>query len=174
MGASDLTIKLLDQYSLAELMAWSVDPQHSRLAFRAAWALEHILLDNPHLFTSLYPEILKNYSYTMNWSSLRSYTKLLMWILSDKNQAFTCTELEEEAILEKTFAVVEDRACPVAVLVNGFDILKAMIPNYPWVAQELQLLLELHLEKEPSAALKSRGHKLMKHLAKLSARQRLK
>ena len=166
-GASDLSIDILKHCSLQDLLELSVDPKQARVAFRASWALEHILLKHTELFKGIIPTLLSNYTFTDNWSSLRSYTKLWMWLLSEKNTAYNITPEQEEQLLEKTFAIIEDSDCPVAVLVNAYDILMYLVPNHPWVAQELRLQLELSLEKEASAALISRAKRLFKKLSRV-------
>lgn len=166
-GASDFSLALLKEIPFLDLAQLSVNLDHPKVAFRAAWALEHIVLKNTYLIEEHQDLLIQNYCFSENWSVLRSYSKIMMWMTSKANQSFDLTELEEENIIEKTFQIIEDTSCPVAVLVNAFDILFQCIPNHPWLAQELKLQIELQLEKEPSAALKSRGNKLLKALSKI-------
>ncbi len=166
-GASDFTLDLLKEIPFLDLAKLSVNLDHPRVAFRAAWAMEHIVLKNTFLIKDHQDLLIQNYCFSENWSVLRSYSKIMMWMCSKANQSFEITELEEENIIEKTFQIIEDSTCPVAVLVNAFDILFQCIPNHPWLAQELKLQIELQLEKEASAALKSRGNKLLKALSRI-------
>ena len=163
-GASDLNENILNDISLTELMELSVDESKPRLCFRSAWALEHILLKNTNLFSSSYKILISNYVKLNNWSSLRSYTKLVMWLVSNKNLDIQLTEEERENILEKTFQIIENSGCPVAVKVNGFDILYDLCPYFEGLSQELKVLIELNLEKENTPALKSRGTYILKRL----------
>ncbi|WP_313189335.1 hypothetical protein [Sphingobacterium sp.] len=165
-GASDLNEEILQVVSLDHLLRWSMDEENPRLCFRSSWAMEHILLKNPEHFNAIYKRLITNYQNLNNWSSLRSYTKLLMWLLSKSNTSITLSEKEKEIILEKSFAIIDLNDCPVAVKVNAFDILFRLIPTYEWVAKELKLIIELHLEKENTPALKSRDTYILNRLAK--------
>ncbi len=165
-GASDLNESILKEIDLKELLLMSTEEAEPRLCFRSAWALEHILLKNPKLLEAVYKELVNNYKELNNYSSLRSYTKLIMWILSKENKNISLNTSELESILEKTFQIVELPDCPVAVRVNGFDILYRLIPYFDWVKNELKLLIEFNLEKESTAAMKSRGITLLNKLNK--------
>lgn len=166
-GASDLNEEILKVVSLDQLLQWSIEEKNPRLCFRSAWAMEHILLQNPSLFKSIYERLIINYKDLYNWSSLRSYTKLLMWMLSNSNTSITLSEKEKEMIMEKSFAIIDQSDCPVAVKVNAFDILFRLIPTYDWIGKELKLIIELSLEKENTPALRSRGTYILKRLSKL-------
>lgn len=163
-GASDLNEQILKEVSLEQLLKWSKDDPDQRLCFRSSWALEHLLLKNNQLFNSTYNQLLENFKTLKNWSALRSYTKLIMWLLSKSNKTIKLSDDQREIILEKTFDILEDSDCPIAVKVNGFDILYRLIPYYDWLAKELGLLIELNLEKENTPALKSRGIYILKRL----------
>ncbi|MGX1753237.1 hypothetical protein [Sphingobacterium sp. NPDC055346] len=166
-GASDLNKEILKVISLDQLLQWSIEDNNPRLCFRSAWAMEHILLKNPEHFNAIYKRLIINYRDLKNWSSLRSYTKLLMWMLSKSNASITLTEKEREIILAKSFAIIDLNDCPVAVKVNAFDILYRLIPSFEWVAKELKLIIELSLEKENTPALRSRGTYILNRLAKM-------
>lgn len=166
-GASDLNEEIFKVVSLDQLLRWSMEEENPRLCFRSAWAMEHILLKNPEHFNAIYKRLITNYQDVKNWSSLRSYTKLLMWLISKSNTSIALTEKEKEIILEKSFAIIDINDCPVAVKVNAFDILYRLIPTYEWVANELKLIIELNLEKENTPALKSRGTYILNKLAKM-------
>jgi len=163
-GASDLNENILKDISLDQLLFWSMQENEPRLSFRSSWALEHLLLKNPQLLKSCYVQFLSNYLKLSNWSSLRSYTKLIIWILSSKNKDIKLSELHLETILEKTFQIVEHTDCPIAVKANGFDILFYLIPYFDWLSIELKLLIELSLEKENTPALKSRGANILRKI----------
>lgn len=166
-GASDFNEDLLKEINLHNLLEWSILEKEPRLCFRSSWALEHILLKNNKHIDNIYEELVENYSQVKNWSSLRSYSKLMMWLLSKKNETIILSEYELEKILEKSFKIIEDITCPVAVKVNAYDILFGLIPYYDWLANELKLLIELDLEKENTPALRSRGIKILNKLDKL-------
>lgn len=169
-GASDLQPeRIFKDISLEELLQLSVHASLERISFRASWALEHILLNDSPLLLQQQDTIISNYLQLDNWSSIRSYTKLLMKLLELNNtNKTTISPTASEAILEKTFAIVDNVACPVAVKVNAFDILFLQCKTYKWLANELKLQITFALEKDDSAALKSRGNRLLKKLERIT------
>lgn len=169
-GAADLhPERIFKDISLEELLQLSVYASQERIVFRASWALEHILLNDHPLLLKQQDTIISNYLQIDNWSSLRSYTKLLMKLLEFNNtNKTTISTTASEAILEKTFAIVDNIACPIAVKVNAFDILFLQCRSYKWLANELKLQITFALEKDDSAALKSRGKRLLEKLERIT------
>jgi hypothetical protein len=165
-SASDFNSNLLERVSLEDLIAWSIQQEKERLAFRSSWALEHLLLKNTELFQGIHHLILDGFISTANWSVLRCYSKLLMWLFSNKNQRYPITVEHEIAIIEKSFYLLDQSNCPVALKVNIMDILFLQIKNHDWIRNELKLLVELELEKEASPALRSRGAYILKRILK--------
>ncbi len=165
-GASDFKLELLEKFPLNSLLEWSQQEENGKLAFRSAWALEHILLGNTALFDGLQTKLMEGFCQLANWSALRSYSKLLMYLSSDVEKVNLINEDQAMAIIEKCFGILENSDCPVAVKVNVMDILYAFIARYDWIKNELRLLIELELEKEATPALRSRGAKILKRILK--------
>src|SRR5690606_32158854 len=99
-----------------------------RLAFRAAWTLEHILLHNPVLLRIHHSEVIDLYCSTDNESSLRSISKLVMHLLS--MPSIQLTEDRKEQIINTTYPLIEKDDCPIALLVNCWDILYQLSTAY--------------------------------------------
>lgn len=161
-GVSDFSLKILEEIPLKSLLEFSLLKSDPKVAFRASWALEHVLLKNPIYFDSLYKVLILNYQQIQNWSSLRSYTKLITFVVGNKNYAVNAKQ--QEIILEKTFELIEHKECPIAVKVNCFDILYHLIEKYPWIQNELILIIQFNLEKQNSPALNSRGNYILKRI----------
>lgn len=164
-SAAGITDQTVHDFSIPQLIAWSRQLDDYRLAFRSAWYIEHFFLKDERLYALYGADIIDIYCNTANWSVLRSYSKLLMWMLSKKNKQFTLSEEQEERILEKSFVILDDSSCPVAVQVNVMDILADLIKKYDWIANELRIRIELALEKEATPALKSRGNRILKRIS---------
>ena len=161
-GVSDFSLKVLDEIPMEKLLEFSLLKSEPKVAFRASWALEHILLKNPTYFDALYKVLILNYQEIRNWSALRSYTKLITFIVGNKN--YVVNAKQHEIIVEKTFGLLEQKECPIAVKVNCFDILYHLIEKYPWIKNELILIIQFNLEKQNSPALNSRGNYLLKRI----------
>ena len=155
---------LNDKVSIELLLEWSLDEQFPRLAFHSAWALEHLLKGAPSLLMQKASQVQQQYLQSTNWSVLRSYSKLMMVLTADKVWLDDLKEADREDILEKTLALVDQVDCPIAVKVNCWDILSALVSVFSWLGRELQLQIQLALEKNPSPALKSRGIRILKRL----------
>lgn len=164
-SASSLTEEAIDLFPVPTLLAWLQMPLEGRLSFRTAWYVEHIFIKRTAYFALYSREIIAIYVANENWSVLRSFSKLVMLLYSKAHQAIHITEEQEEAILEKSFWIIDHSDCPVAVLVNAMDILARLVPKQEWIAHELRLRIELALEKEATPALKSRGSRILKRIA---------
>jgi len=161
-SALDLYAHILKEYTVEDLLALCHQTAHYRLAFRAAWTLEHVLLKDKVLLSRYTPEVIELYLITDNDSSLRSISKLIMQLLKTSLASFT--PQHQEDILSKTFRLIEKEDCPVALLVNCWDILYVLSKQYDWITQELQLYILFHLEKNPTPASKSRGNRILNRL----------
>src|SRR5690606_14831149 len=81
-SAAGITEQTIATFSVSQLIEWSEQTADYRLAFRAAWYVEHFFLKETAFFSDYASDIIRIYCNTSNWSVLRSYSKLLMWILS--------------------------------------------------------------------------------------------
>ena len=158
--------QLLDVLSYEQLFFLSLDNDHPRSAFKSAWALEHLLQRSPE------PSVLERYSShvysaylrSTNWSVLRSFSKLMLLLLSRCDWMVKNGTDQKVALLEKTFEVLDDSDCPVALRVNCWDLLYAMTSEFDWLSMELRLRIELALENRPTPALKSRGLRILERM----------
>lgn len=160
-GASDLNLNILESISLEELIFISRSTQDQRASFRAAWTLEHILLNNNKLLHQYQEELIDLYMVSENWSTLRSVSKILIRLTKELK---FIEEHKEEKLLEKTFQVLSDINCPIAVRCNAYDIIFALTPKYEWLTNELRIQIQFDLEKNSTPALSSRGLRVLKKL----------
>src|SRR5690606_35163201 len=98
-------------------------------------------------------EIVDLYVSSNNESSLRSTSKLIMRLLELVFQEITSDE--QGNILEKAFQLIEQHDCPVALLVNCWDILLLLSVVHPWIREELKLHITFYLERHATPASKS-------------------
>lgn len=56
-----------------------------------------------------------------------------------------------------------DPKCPVATRVNCMDVLYNLSSKHPWIKDELAAQIQYHL-RNPSAALASRGNRVLKRI----------
>ncbi len=162
-SALDLYEHILKDYTVEDLLILCRQTDQYRLAFRAAWTLEHVLLKHKNLLVKYAPKVIRLYLTTDNDSSLRSLSKLIIQLL--KTSPASCTSKDQEDIISKTFQLIEAESCPVALLVNCWDILHLMGKQHDWIAQELKLHILFHLEKNPTPASKSRGNRILSKLS---------
>ncbi len=161
-SALDLYQHILQDHVLEDILALCHQGEHHRLAFRAAWTLEHVMLHDLSLLSRYYKEIVYLYCSTANESSLRSVSKLVMQLL--KTPSILLTEDMYENLINATYTLVEKENCPVALLVNCWDILHLLSKKYEGLDPELQTLILFHLEKNPTPASKGRGNKILNQL----------
>lgn len=165
-SASVLKEQILQIATLEELFEISLSTIE-RAAFRAAWTLEHTLSDDLVLLAQKQSSIIDLYHKSNNWSVLRSVTKLVMEILCT-NDIYNLSADEEEIIINKTFAIVENKECPIAVRCNAYDILYALVIKHAWITTELKTQIRFDLEKNSTPALASRGNRILKKLERIT------
>ena len=138
------------------LLAISSHHQEPKIAFRAAWLLESILLssfpsaDDQLLFVKYYPLQKHN-------SCRRHYTNIMLLFVR-KGHILTRSSLSD--IIGQTAEWLIDKKTPVAVRANCIEILYYLRNEEDWIGGELKLQIELLL-KDGSAALQSRGKKYL-------------
>jgi hypothetical protein len=153
-------LDILQGISLVDLLNISLE-KDKKIAFRAAWVFETIVLKNTTLLKSVLPQFLDNLKKQKNWSCLRSYTKILLFLTSKKNKEYTLQNEIEEEIIEHSFQWMIEPSCPVAVLVNCLDILNNLRKKHPWIYEELQAQISYFQRTKPSPALMSRTNKII-------------
>ncbi len=157
---TDFSLDILQGITLADLLNISLE-KDKKIAFRAAWVFETVVLKNTALLKPVLPRFLDNLKKQKNWSCLRSYTKVLLFLTSKKNKEYTLGNEAEEEIIEYSFQWMIAPPCPVAVLVNCLDILNNLRKKHPWIQEELKAQINYFQRTKPSPALMSRTNKIM-------------
>jgi len=157
---TDFSLDILQGITLADLLNISLE-KDKKIAFRSAWVFETIVLKNTALLKCVLPQFLDNLKKQKNWSCLRSYSKILLFLTSKKNKEYTLQNEIEEEIIEYSFQWMIEPSCPVAVLVNCLDILNNLRKKHPWIYEELQAQISYFQRTKPSPALMSRTNKII-------------
>ncbi|WP_257658889.1 hypothetical protein [Parapedobacter lycopersici] len=144
-------------------------PERSPVAFRAAWVLEYIATRAPQRFLPVFAAFMTRLPDQRNPSCQRHFTKILMVITGPKappayQDAYATTDKEQ--LVETVFGWLINPQTPVAVQVNCMDILFNLTAEFGWIGEELQNQVEFLL-RDGSAALQSRGRKIIGKLKKL-------
>jgi len=80
---TDFSLDMLGDISLQDLLDISLEKDKT-ISFRAAWVFETIVLKDTALLDGLLPQFFYNLKKQKNWSCLRSYSKVLMYLTSKK------------------------------------------------------------------------------------------
>ncbi|SEK79147.1 hypothetical protein [Parapedobacter koreensis] len=144
------------------------DQKHGTVAFRAAWVLEHIATHYPDRFMPIFDAFLSRLPEQRNVSCQRHFTKIVMCITHPKapkpyQNAFAT--IDHEQLVEILFSWLIAPRAPVAVQVNCIAALFNMCDEIKWLAAELKQQTAFLL-KDGSAAMQSRGKKIMAKLAR--------
>ena len=137
-----------------------------KIGFRAAWILENILLNNPSLVLEKLDELLLRFPQISNPGCQRHYAKILMHFTSPKTNPAIKTKIETvnlEPIVETCFDWLIDPKVAIAVKCFCCEVLFNLIKNYDWIANELSTQVKF-LMKDGSAAMQSKGKKILKEL----------
>lgn len=158
---ADFSLDILQGISLRDLLDISLE-KDKVVSFRAAWVFETIVLKDSRLLEGLLPQFFGNIRMQKNWSCLRSYSKILMYLTADKNTVYPLSQDIEEELIEYAFQWVIDPKCPVAVLVNCLDILNNLSKKHSWIKEELLAQIHYFQQMKPSPALLSRTNRILK------------
>lgn len=164
-SAASLKQEVLKVATINDLFELANRVEDARICFKASWALEHILLSEKKLLLTYATPSIEAFLKNSNWSALRSITKLIMKLLSLN---YPLTQEQEEMIINKTYDILEDSECPIAVRCNGYDILYYLSVKHYWLIDELKNKMQLDIEKNQSAALVSRSKSIYKKLKRIS------
>lgn len=151
------------QLSVDLLHRLCYDQRRHSVAFRAAWILEYITIHHPLRFTPIFDDFMARLPEQRNFSCQRHFTKILMTITGVRpplSYADAFRKTDREQMVETVFGWLIDPQTPVAVQANCMDILFNMIPEFDWIASELQSQIDFLL-RDGSAALQSRGRKVL-------------
>lgn len=151
------------------LLALCYDRSNAQIAFRSAWALEHIAVHSAERLLPILPAFVAGLSRQENRSCQRHFTKILMWITAPKApqpyREFMQTA-DKDLLVEVVFGWLIDPDTPVAVQANCLDILLQLCSHAEWIAEELERQTR-HLLRDGSAAMQSRGKRVLEKLKRL-------
>lgn len=166
-GVADFNKTLLQKISIQDLIEIIQSDYSYKAVFRASWALEHMLFQDMDLLTNYKQDIFKIYLHTNNWSALRSITKLILLILRTPDLS-SVNEEKTGLLLDKSFHLIANQDCPIAVRCNLYDLIYVLANDDMWILQELQTQINFDLEKSATPALRSRASKIFKKLKRIS------
>jgi hypothetical protein len=153
------------QFALRDLIDLTFYPDKN-IAFRAAWILENIFLQNPALYEPDLEYLVSRIKNVKNDSCKRHYAKIIMHITGKKSPAIIQQKLQQldlEPVVEQCFDWMIDPKVMVAVKVFASEALFNMRHRYPWIAEELANQINF-LMRNGTAAIQSRGKKLLSQL----------
>ena len=160
LEVTDFSLENLQDITLADLLNISLE-KDKKISFRAAWVFETIVLKDTSLLKNVLQQFFDNIKIQNNWSCLRSYSKILLFLTSQKNKEYRIEHQTEEDIIEHVFQWMINEQCPVAVLVNCLDILNNLSKKHVWINEELQAQITHFQLTKPSPALMSRTNKII-------------
>lgn len=154
-----------EQFNLRDL----IDITHYKdeaPAFRAAWILENLYLEQPELYVLHLQDILDAMS-NIKWPGVeRHYAKIVMHATSPRAPKIITEQLARlnlEPTIEILFDWLIDPKVKVAVKAFAAEALYNLRHQHDWINEELHNQLTF-LMKDGSAAIQTRGKKLLKGL----------
>lgn len=120
-----LTEILKEDLQVKELIELSFDSD-PQIGFRAAWILENLLLDDPHLIVDNLDGLMLRLPHVFNPSCQRHYAKILMCLTSTKSNNEIKTKMQVtnlEPIVETCFDWLINPKVTVAVKVFCCEVL---------------------------------------------------
>lgn len=154
-------------FDVKDLMELTFDAD-LQIGFRAAWILENLLLDNPHLIVDNLDELMLRLPHVFNPSCQRHYAKILMCLTSVKTNNKIKVKMQVtnlEPIVETCFDWLINPKVAVVVKIFCCEVLFNLRNRYDWVADELAREIEF-LMLEGSAGIQSKGKRILKELSK--------
>jgi hypothetical protein len=137
------------------------------IAFRAAWLLENMFLNDPDKFLPYITYIISRVKEVSNPSCKRHYAKILMHLTSPGASPAIRQAIKDinlEPAIEQCFDWIINPNVLVAVKSFASEALFNMRHRYPWIADELPNQLE-YLMRDGSAAIQSKGRRLLSYLS---------
>ncbi len=126
--------------------------ENEKIAWRAAWVLDHINMQNPDLLFSFLHEILQILKQTTFNGIRRSLLRILIT---------NPTELNEDGeLLDLCLKWIHSPAFPIAVRAHSMQFVFDLLPKYPELQNEFTHLLEFALNDQ-SKGVRSRARKLL-------------
>ena len=138
------------------------------IAFRASWILENVLLDDMEIYITHIDYLTKRFIDVNYPSCQRHYGNIIMRLTSAKapksiKDAVQNTDFDP--VIEHLFEWVIDAKVKIAVKSCAAEALFNLRLQYPWIKEELAEQLQ-YLMHDGTAAIQSRGRKLLKQLGK--------
>jgi len=136
------------------------------IAFRAAWILENLFLQNPESYLNDMGYLVSRIKDVSNPSCKRHYAKIIMHITSRKAPLAIQQKLQHidlKPVAEQFFDWMIDPKVLIAVKVFAAEALFNIRQRYPWIKEELGEQIRF-LMRDGTAAIQSRGRKLLAQL----------
>lgn len=153
------------QFSVKDLIDITFHPDKN-IAFRAAWILENLFLQNPESYIENLDYLISRVKEVDNPSCKRHYAKILMHITAPKAPVSIkqrLADIDLESVVEQLFDWLIDQKVLIAVKVFAAEALFNIRERYPWIAEELTNQIRF-LMRDGTAAIQSRGRKILSRL----------
>jgi hypothetical protein len=140
--------------------------EDKNIAFRAAWILENLFLENPELYVDELEYLVSRIHDVTNPSCRRHYAKIMMHVTAPKAPLSIRKKMEEidlGPVVEQFFDWLIDPKILIAVKVFAAEALFNLRTRYPWITDELKEQIKF-LMRNGTAAIQSRGRKLLAKL----------
>jgi hypothetical protein len=136
------------------------------VAFRAAWILENLFLQEPERYKTDLTYLLSRIKDIKHASCQRHYVKILMHITSPKAIAIIKNKINEmdlESAVEQCFDWMSDPKIKIAAKCFAAEVLFNLRDRYPWIKDELDNQLHF-LMRNGSPGIQSKGRRLLAKL----------
>lgn len=153
------------RFNLRDLIDITLHPEPD-IAFRATWILENVFLQDPEIYLPDLEYLLSTMAIVKAPGSKRHYAKIVMHITDPKAPQIIKHKVQTidlEQIVEQLFDWMIDPKIKIAVKAFAAEALFNLRHRYDWIAEELANQLQ-YLMRNGSAAIQSRGKKLLKDL----------
>ncbi len=142
--------------------------QEQAVEFRASWTLEALQIYYPDLFEKVLLQFLGAFPAQSNQSCRRHYTNILCRVLDAGSSLPAYNFLP---IVEACFEWLSDSQTPVAVQANCLSALWRLRTVEEWIEEELAEQVR-YLMKNGSAAMQSRGKRILSDIQKAKQQRR--
>ena len=155
------------EFPLHNLVDITFHPDRN-VAFRASWILENVLLDDLDNYIPHINYLTKRFIDVNYPSCQRHYGNIIMRITSakaPKSIKAVIKKIDFDPVIEHLFEWLIDEKVKIAVKSCAAEALFNLRLQYPWIREELTEQLQ-YLMRDGTAAIQSRGRKLLKELNK--------
>lgn len=158
-----------DDIEVADIFYLSLNGKN-QVAFRAAWMLEHLMVNQPQNFVPHLATLFDALPLVENQSVLRHYVKMISLLTDKKVQSDyldAIAIIDFDPTIELLFNWLIDDATLVATKVHCMQSLANLSSRFPWIGVEL-LPTITYLESKESIAFFARAKVIKKTLLKQS------